>query len=353
MFIALRDIRFAKGRFALIGTVVCLITLLVGFLTGLTAGLANQNISAITSLETDYIALSQPQEGEKLSYSNSSITPEIIKQVENMDGVSDVQELGISRAKFLNEGGINLNAVVFGVAPEYGNDAPQNANSVVLSSNAAKEAGVSAGDTLTLSGKEYIVEKVGAESWYSHAPVVWISYSSWTEYSERIGQTGEATALLVKSENQQAPVVDGLEITTPLKSLAALEAFKSEIGSLGMMVGMLFLISALVIGAFFTVWTIQRKSDIAIMKALGVSTKALIKDSLGQAFIILVVGISTGIAATIGLGALAGNALPFVLSPLTMGIPSVAMLLTGLAGAAFALTSVTKADPLTALSSNR
>jgi ABC-type dipeptide/oligopeptide/nickel transport system permease subunit len=38
MFVAWRDMRFATGRFVLIGAVVTLITLLVGFLSGLTAG---------------------------------------------------------------------------------------------------------------------------------------------------------------------------------------------------------------------------------------------------------------------------------------------------------------------------
>ena len=47
MFVALRDLRFARGRFLLIGSVVGLITVLVGFLSGLTGGLAIQNISAV------------------------------------------------------------------------------------------------------------------------------------------------------------------------------------------------------------------------------------------------------------------------------------------------------------------
>ena len=38
MFLALREVRFARGRFSLITTVVALMTLLVGFLTGLTGG---------------------------------------------------------------------------------------------------------------------------------------------------------------------------------------------------------------------------------------------------------------------------------------------------------------------------
>lgn len=46
MFVAWRDLRFARGRFVLIGSVVALITLLVGFLDGLTGGLAAQNVPA-------------------------------------------------------------------------------------------------------------------------------------------------------------------------------------------------------------------------------------------------------------------------------------------------------------------
>ena len=50
MYLALRDLRFAKGRFALMGGVVALITLLLVLLSGLTAGLGNQSTSAIAAL---------------------------------------------------------------------------------------------------------------------------------------------------------------------------------------------------------------------------------------------------------------------------------------------------------------
>ena len=55
MFVALRDLRFARGRFVLIGSVVALITILVGFLSGLTGGLATQNISAVLAMPGDRI----------------------------------------------------------------------------------------------------------------------------------------------------------------------------------------------------------------------------------------------------------------------------------------------------------
>jgi len=108
-----------------------------------------------------------------------------------------------------------------------------------------------------------------------------------------------------------------------------------------------------VVGAFFTVWTMQRHADVAVLKALGASDRMLLIDALGQAAVLLFLGVGTGIGVTALLGAAAGSVLPFVLSPLTTLVPAAAMIALGLAGAAFALRGVTSTDPLTALGSNR
>uniref|UniRef100_UPI002624350A FtsX-like permease family protein n=1 Tax=uncultured Pseudokineococcus sp. TaxID=1642928 RepID=UPI002624350A len=129
----------------------------------------------------------------------------------------------------------------------------------------------------------------------------------------------------------------GTAAKTPLAALTSLETFRSEVGSLGLMVAMLFGISALVVGAFFTVWTMQRARDVAVLKALGATTASLVKDALGQAAVVLGAGIATGMVAVLTLGALAGTALPFLVSPLTTVVPAAAMAVLGLAGAAVAL----------------
>ena len=50
MFFALRDLRTARWRFALITGVVLLLSVLVSGLLGLTAGLAHQSVSALRAL---------------------------------------------------------------------------------------------------------------------------------------------------------------------------------------------------------------------------------------------------------------------------------------------------------------
>jgi putative ABC transport system permease protein len=183
-----------------------------------------------------------------------------------------------------------------------------------------------------------------------------MTLTGWQDYAAATGNPDAYATVLTVTGDPDWSAAESASATLSRSipgSLTALSAFRSEIGSLLLMVAMLFGISGLVIGAFFTVWTMQRKSDIAVLKALGASTRSLVQDALGQALIVLLVGIGIGLGLVALFGAAAGSALPFLLSPITTILPGVIMTVLGLAGAAFALRSVTSADPLTALGSNR
>lgn len=356
MFVALRDLRFARGRFLLIGSVVALITILVGFLSGLTGGLAIQNISAVLTLPADRIVFEAPSSDDgAANFADSHLSQQQADAWAAVDGVSDVQPLGISQTR-AETSDSRAAIAIFGVEPGFNETTPTAPGHLGLSQPVAADLGVASGDTVTIAGRDYTVEKVGGDDWYSHTAVVYMTLSDWQDYSAATGNPGAFATVLAVTGNADWNTADAAASTvseSPLGSLTALSAFRSEIGSLLLMVGMLFGISGLVIGAFFTVWTMQRQGDVAVLKALGASTRSLIRDSLGQALVVLVAGIGLGIVLVAVFGALAGQALPFMLNPLTTVVPGVLMIALGLAGAAFALRSVTSADPLTALGSNR
>lgn len=357
MFVAWRDLRFARGRFVLIGSVVALITLLVGFLSGLTGGLAAQNVSAVLALPADQLVFSAPSsdDGSGASFSDSAVTEEQAETWSAASGVDTVSPIGVSQSR-AEAGDRKASIAIFGVEPGFDADSPATDGDVVLSSPIAEELELTAGDTVTIAGVDYTVSRVGAESWYSHTAVVRMTLDDWQAYSAATGNPDLfATILAVTGDPDAAAVNEEADTISqsPIASLIAIGAFRSEIGSLLLMVGMLFGISALVIGAFFTVWTMQRKGDIAVLKALGASTRSLVRDALGQALVVLLLGVGVGIGIVAVLGTLAGTALPFILSPATTLLPGAIMIALGLAGAAFALRSVTTADPLTALGSNR
>lgn len=358
MFIAWRDLRAARGRFALIATVVALIMLLVGFLSGLTGGLARQNVSALLSLPGDRLVVSAP-DGAAPDISQSSLSGTAVDAWQDAAGVQTVTPVGIAQGRAQRAGAATGAAVALIGMPSasgaVGAVAPSADDEIGLSAGAAAALGAHPGDTVTVAGTGYRVALVGADTWYSHLPVVALTPRAWAAADQRLGGDGNPSVLAVTGSPDWSRVAGATSTSAAgrLASLRALPTFRSEIGSLALMIALLVGISALVVGAFFTVWTMQRAGDVAVLKALGASTASLVRDSLGQAAVVLAVGIGAGLAAVVGLGALAGGALPFWLSPLTTVVPAALMALLGLLGAAFSLRTVLSADPLTALGSTR
>ncbi|MGW0486017.1 FtsX-like permease family protein [Nonomuraea sp. NPDC003214] len=355
MFVALRDLRFAKGRFALMGAVVFLITLLVTMLSGLTAGLAQENISAVENLPADHIVFAS---GDKPAFADSRITDRTWKNWQKVSGVT-AERLGVSMSRLTFGNDQSTGAALFGVQPggELAQGRPVSTGKVVLSAALATDSGLKAGNTVRISGKDFIVAGIGGDASYSHTPVAWIGIDDWEWMGRQAGADTVATVLTLRtSEATELSVADTKLGTTtvPLPDApAAIGSFSSENGSLQLMRGFLFAISALVIGAFFTVWTIQRRGDVAVLKALGASAGYLLRDALAQAVIVLLLGAGAGGAVGAALGALAEGTVPFVLSVTTTVVPVAVMILLGAAGAALAIRKITSVDPLIALGASR
>ena len=108
----------------------------------------------------------------------------------------------------------------------------------------------------------------------------------------------------------------------------------------------------MVVVSFLTVWTIQRTRDIAVLRALGASRGYLVRDSLGQAAVVLLVGVLAGAVVGAGIGAAASTVVPFTLSPTTALLPAAGVFALGVGGSLLALRRVSSVDPLLALGGN-
>lgn len=391
MFLAIRDIRFAKGRFALMGGVVALVTLLLVLLSGLTAGLGDQSTSAIGKLGAgsgdssrlvDSIVFGAPGSNEPTaSFTESEVTAAQVDAWQRVPGVARAEPLGISQTRFQAGDGGTTNVAVFGVASDGGlAPSPVRAGTVVIGSTVAADLALDVGDTATVGGKDLTVTAVVDDQWYSHTGVVWTALPSWAEVahispagSAAGGAAGGAASGAAGGAAANPPVATVLAVTyedgavvdeaaanaaagtvsaSRTGSFQALGSFKSENGSLMLMQGFLYGISALVIVAFLTVWTVQRTRDIAVLKAMGASGRYVLRDAMTQALLVLVAG--AGIGGAVGLlgGFAAAQAAPFLVTPATTLLPVLGIVALGLAGAALAVRRVTTVDPLIALGGN-
>lgn len=346
MFVALRELRAARWRFALITSVVLLLALLVAGLSGLTGGLAHQNISAVTALGDGPFGLATTAQ-EAPDPDRSVLEP---GQVEALSaGAPGATPVGIARVRFTDSAGQPTAVVVIGLDRQVGRIAPPEPGTVLLSPGASRALG---DGTSFRSDTRTVQVSGGAEDlWYSHSPVVVTDLATWRELAPH-GGAATLVAGAVEPSTGSAPA-GGTSVVDADALLGAMPSYQAERGSLTLMTTMLMAIAALVAGAFFTVWGIQRRADVAVLKALGASTAVLVRDWLGQAVTVLVVGVATGVGLAAVGGVLIPETVPYVVTAGTTVVPALALVALGLLGAAASLRPVLTADPTTALGALR
>lgn len=376
MFLALRELTFARGRFALMGSVVALIAVLMVLLSGLSVGLVNDGVSGLKKLPVTSLAF-QEDVATDAAFSRSLVDPKLAESWRSQPGVQDATPFGNTLANARTDRGVDIDLALFGVEPESWL-APRATNGAVLAepdglllSETARDAGVQVGDTITLAqvGTQLRVTGfIDGQHTFGHVEVAYVGLPTWQEIragvrpGEDVGNHvyDQVTAIAVRAASGadvDLAAGDAAAGTTSLtldQSFGASPGFTAETATLDMIQVFLYAISALVVGAFFTVVTIQRRQEIAVLRAMGASTASLLRDSLAQSFILLLVSALAGVGVGVAMGAaISGSPMPFQLDPAPIAIATVALVLLGMLGAGVAVLRITRVDPLTALGANR
>ena len=112
----------------------------------------------------------------------------------------------------------------------------------------------------------------------------------------------------------------------------------------------LLVISALVVGAFFTVLTVQRTRQIGLLKAMGATNGYIARDSVGQMALLVAVASGVGVAGgALVVALLSGGDAPVELDLRAMATVAVSLVVAGVLGSLAALRRITQVEPAIAL----
>lgn len=373
MFLALRDLRFARGRFALIGAVVAMIAVLGVILSGLASGLADSGVSALRGLPATHLAFNESASGEL--FSRSTVTRSTWQKWATQPGVRKAEPLGeqLVHAQLSGSGAKQLDLAVFGVkptgflapSPTSGKPLSQaGADGVLISQDIVKE-GVHVGDRLTIGQAGTPVTVVGTigHASFGHVGAVYAPLPLWQKLHYGLpgkvpaAAAGQATAVALKLDpSADTAAIDkrlGTRTVDQAGAFAASPGYTAESSTMTLIRGFLYAISALVVGAFFTVWTIQRRQEIALLKAMGASTGYILRDALTQVAAVLTAATLAGTAIGLALGGALNGSAPFSLQTSQVILAGALLIILGLAGAVVAVRRITKVQALTALGGNR
>lgn len=380
MFLALRELTFARGRFALMGAVIALIAVLMVMLSGLASGLVNDGVSGLKALPVTAIAFDAGTKTDN-AFSRSVVDETQLEAWRAQPDVADAALLGVRMANVTTEAGKQVDLTLFGVepgtflAPATGEGTGLGAIDGIVVSPTARAEELDLGTVVTvdhLGTRLVVVGFTDGQATFGHVDVGYLPLPTWQLIAsgraepgtptqaqlDALGATSASVVALQAAAGTELDLAAGdRAANTTSKSLegtlAASPGYTAETMTLSMIQVFLYAICALVVGAFFTVWTIQRRHEIAVLRAIGASTRYLLRDGLTQAALLLVGFTGLGVVIGIGLGFLMPEAMPFTLELAPIAVATALTIGLGLLGAAAAVVRIAQIDPLDALGGQR
>ncbi|MGW4349345.1 FtsX-like permease family protein [Streptomyces sp. NPDC004690] len=372
MYLALLELKAARGRFLLMGGVVVLVAALVGIVSGFTTGLGDDTISALRRLPATHLAFARGADSDQ--FARSLVDGRALDGWRAREGVR-ATPLGVSIARGTTNREVEVDFAAFGIEPRSFLDPGSTSGralsaaepyGIVVSQQLVKD-GVRIGDTLAVDrlGITLTVRGATGRSSYGHVAVAYLPVTTWQRIRFATPGVAATTAPPPRQYSavalQAAPGADlaaadralGTGTRTVEAAYAAAPGYTGERVTMTSIQAFLYAIAPLVVGAFFAVWTVQRQPELALLRALGASRRRLVGHTLGQAAVVVGGGTVLGAALAAGLGLLVGSEVPFSLPGAALAATMGTVVLVGLAGTAVTLRKVTTVDPMTMLGAGR
>ncbi len=378
LYLGLKEVWRNKGRFLLFSLVIALITILVLFIAGLAEGLAAANREYLAKLDAELIVF---QENTKLSTLSSRIGQKTLRQIQRVDGVAEVGPISFSNTTIVfPDDRLDIDVSLVGVEPGKPGGAPafegrnlrsQRAYEVVVDGNMADQAGIAVGDEITIKsiqGTEdefYNLKVIGISDGrqYFFQPSIFVSTQVWDQIRPQNtpGESDNGIAYnvaAVQLENPQAidemaPIlqseVDEVQVVDKVTAYEASPGYQEQQSTLNTQRGFTLLIGILVIGGFFQIQTLQKVSNIGMLKAVGVSNWSVGVAVVAQILVVTVLGVTLGTLGTYALSAGLPTGIPIRFTGDAITAAVLSLLIIGPLGGLVSVRVALKAEPLMAL----
>ena len=282
-------------RFVLVGVVIALVALLTTLLSGLATGLVDDGISGLRGLPLTHLAL---QPGAEHSFSRSALTTEDLPPWQDAGPPRGGARGRAARRLVLQRPqrrpATRVDLALFGTPPDSflaPDDRPPAGRAGRRRARAQRGAAPAGSRSATSSPSS--APDVTLPSWGSPTAARTATSTSRSRRSPcgrsrlRVRGEGRFSAVAIRADGGAARLaaVDagaGTATETREAAYAGSPGYAAETATMSLISGFLLVISALIVAAFFTVWTIQRTRQIGLLKALGASNAYVLRDALGQ-----------------------------------------------------------------------
>ena len=356
MFLAINEIKDAKLRYSLIVGLLTLVSYLMYFLSGLAFGLIDQNRSSIDHWKADTVLLSS-EANKTIGLSNLKLSDKESLFADNVEPFS--QMVTVSKTEKGSNEDVKQKISIFGVnngsfliPPIIQGRTFESKNEVVIEKSLSEKEGYSIGDTIKTANSDIELKIVGytEKSRFNVAPVVYMNINDFQvlKYDNKSTDNPMINAFVVKGDlkDYDSSIFQKVSIADFINELPG---YSAQILTFGLMIGFLIVISAIIIGIFMYVLTIQKTPIFGIMKAQGISNRIIGTSVLSQTFLLSLVGSILGLVGTWVTSLVLPSAVPFLGNGFYYSIIFVSLIIFSLVGTLFSVLAIRKIDPLKAI----
>jgi putative ABC transport system permease protein len=362
VFLAWKEIKYAKLRFGLIIGIIFLVGYVVFMLSGLANGLADGNKAAIEDWQASTIVLSADSNSVA---SASQLTQADLARVKGKQtaavGVYSAAVKKVQHTKKENISIFGAKSTSFVVPKIIKGRLYHAKNEVIIAQNLANE-GYQLHDQIKIGSSKatYTIVGITKATTYSIAPVAYLSLADFTQlkYGAQPFQSDEKEPInmvVVKGTRPSEVSISTTTSQTKLKKLSTatfiskLPGYTAEKLTLDTMIYFLFVVVAAIIGIFIYVMTLQKISMFGVLKAQGIPTRFLLKAIIAQAAIVSVIGILIAFVLALLTSLILPSAMPFALNLSQWVLYGIILILVSMLGGLFSIRTVSKLDPITAI----
>lgn len=356
MFLALKEMRYSKLRYALVVGIMFLIAYVVFILSGLATGLNWDFKKAIVDWDSTSIVLAED--------ANDTFAASQIQRGDLERVIADEKApIGLYSSVLTGEDE-NVSVAVFGTEEEAfllpeiieGTSFTED-NEIIISKNLAED-GYQIGDKVNIgrSDEELTIVGIFPETSYTVSPVVYTSLDTWTQlkYSKQVYASEAEQPINIIVTNSADSSVDNaegveLKILSTEDFIESIPGFSAQNLTLNAMIYFLFVIATAIVGIFMYIITLQKTAIFGVMKAQGIRTSFIAKSIVGQAFIVGTIGVLLAFAAAYGTSFILPSAMPFSVEISLWLLYSGILILVAVLGGLFSIRTVTKVDPISAI----
>lgn len=348
MKLAWKEIVFYKFKYILIMLIILLLASMVLFISGLAQGLGCENISMLDNMNAEKYVV---QDMKEPVIEKSALKPDEKKDIENVVNAEPFQ-IGMQSMKSENSNDLDIMLINpgkdFKPALSEGHY-PKADNEVVINKKLTAD-GVKKGDTVTFKNgdKDYKVVGLLEDTMYSHTSAVMTTGDTFEKLVPKAA-TFYPLKDVSKADEKKINDINGAKVVTEKDLTDNIPSYNAEQAPLTMMIVSLYVISAIVLSAFFYVMTIQKISEIGILKAIGIKTRHLLSSLVFQILLVTMISVVVSLLIISGLGMIMPVSMPFHLTAGNMLLVVGVFVVVAIIGAALSFIKLVKVNPIEAI----